>query len=292
MTTVWAICGAGRGVGKTTLALKLSQMLPDCRYAKCGRGRSKPEKPGAFFTNLHELERFIDEHRDRCCHLVVESNAYARTGNADMTIFIDGVEGKTDFREDTDRLKARADIAICRDARPREWDKKLSGTIDGKTLRKKIGEALIRQHHYLFGAEPEIRSKIWFESAGRHVFGMGLSHLLEHVERLGTLQAAAKASRMSYRYAWNLIDDAERRLGESLILRKAGGAAGGASELSDAGRKMLVAFRQINQEVCDYANTCFKRFYPEADIEKRTQDSQREQKLSDGHLNEQQRPAH
>ena len=49
MGMLWVICGAGRGVGKTTLALKLCEILPDSRYAKCGHGAKQSQKPDPFF---------------------------------------------------------------------------------------------------------------------------------------------------------------------------------------------------------------------------------------------------
>ena len=52
MSLIWTICGAGRGVGKTTLAMQLSEVLPDSTYTKCGHGKIKSDKPGKFFKKL------------------------------------------------------------------------------------------------------------------------------------------------------------------------------------------------------------------------------------------------
>ena len=45
MSLVWVICGAGGGVGKTTLAQKLCKILPGSVYAKCGHSPAKSGKP-------------------------------------------------------------------------------------------------------------------------------------------------------------------------------------------------------------------------------------------------------
>ena len=261
MSTIWVICGAGRGVGKTTLALKLCQILPGSQYAKCGHGIKKSQKPAPFFEDLSELELFIKNNQDSWEHLVVESNALARMGGGDVIVFIDGVEGKTDFREDAALLFEKAHLCLCRDSKAMDWKKRLSGRIPSKALCNKICDAMVSQKQYLFDAGPTVRSKIWFESAGKHIFGMGLANLLEQVDRLGTLQAAAKALNMSYRYAWDLIREAEKHLGQSLIERHAGGADGGGSVLSDHGRQMLKAFKQINEDVSAYADTRFGEFF-------------------------------
>ena len=120
---------------------------------------------------------------------------------------------------------------------------------------------MVLQKQYIFGCGPRIRSKIWFELAGEHIFGAGLAGLLEKVDRYGTLQAAAKKSRMSYRYAWDLIRVAEKHLGHSLIERHAGGTDGGGSVLSCQGYQMLKGFRQINEEVSAYADSRFQEIF-------------------------------
>lgn len=261
MSMLWIICGAGRDVGKTTLALNLCECLPNSCYAKCGHGTKKPQRPEPFFKNQLELDVFLENSQESYSHLVVESNAMARMGRGDVILFIDGIKGKTDFRKDAELLCEKADMRLCCDSKIADWKKQLSSKVTSKSLCNKVYDVLISQKKYLFDSEQTVRSKVWFESAGEHVFGMGLARLLEKVDRLGTLQAAAKALNMSYRYAWNLIREAEKHLGQSLIERHAGGADGGGSVLSDHGRQMLTAFNQINDDVSAYADTCFKKLF-------------------------------
>ncbi len=102
------------------------------------------------------------------------------------------------------------------------------------------------------------RTKVWFEVGGSHVFGRGLARLLESVDRLGTLRAAAGEVKMSYRYAWELIRVAERHLGKALIVRRAGGLRGGASALTADGEHMLGVFRRLNEEVAAFADDRFE----------------------------------
>ncbi|MHC4075603.1 MAG: winged helix-turn-helix domain-containing protein [Planctomycetota bacterium] len=261
MSLIWVICGAGRGVGKTTLALKLCKVLPDSVYAKCGRSKPKSDKPGKFFSNLADLDSFIDATRSSSKHIIVESNALAGFGRCDIIIFIDGIAGKTNFRKDTEQLRAAADLKICCDTTLNDWKKTLASKLDSKALRKAVCDYLVVQKRYLFGSEPVVRSKVWFESAEAHVFGMGLARLFENINRLGTLQDASKATGMSYRYAWNLIRMAEKHFGKRLIERRAGGADGGSSALSADGRHMLEVFRKLNEEVAGFADERFAKLF-------------------------------
>jgi len=261
MSLQWVICGAGRGVGKTTLAFKLCEILPDCVYAKHGHGSMKPDKPKTFFRSLPELESYLDVSRDLYDHIVVESNALARQSRGDIIIFIDGINGRTNFRKDVDQLRANAHLSVSYDSIVADWKNRLTEKVRSRSLRRAVCDCLLAQKQYLYCSMPVVRSKVWFESAGAHVFGAGLAKLLKNVDDSGTLQKAAKVSGMSYRYAWDLVRMAEKHLGKSLIQRHAGGSNGGGSVLSEHGRQMLEAFRQINEDVSAYADARFEKFF-------------------------------
>ncbi len=261
MSLIWIICGVGRGIGKTTVALQLCEVLPDSVYAKCGRSKAKSDKPGNFFSNLAELESFIEVTGNSSKHIIVESNSLAALGRGDIIIFIDGVEGKTHFRNDTEQLRAAADIKICRNATLSDWKKGLCAKAGSKAICEAVCDLLLAQKRYLFGSKPIVRSKVWFEVAGAHIFGSGLAGLLENVNRSGTLQDAAKASNMSYRYAWNLIRMAEHHFGKVLINRHAGGQCGGSSKLSSDGLHMLDVFKQLNEQVAVFTDEKFAELY-------------------------------
>ena len=56
---LWVICGAGRGVGKTKLALDLCRVLSGAAYAKQGTSRRREEKPANYFQRDEELNAFL-----------------------------------------------------------------------------------------------------------------------------------------------------------------------------------------------------------------------------------------
>ena len=85
--------------------------------------------------------------------------------------------------------------------------------------------------------------------------------LLENVHRLGTLQKAAKSTNMSYRYAWNLIHNAEHHFGKVLINRRVGGQHGGSSKLTPDGLQMLEVFNQLNEQVAVFTDKKFAELY-------------------------------
>ncbi len=99
-------------------------------------------------------------------------------------------------------------------------------------------------------AGPTLRVHLWLESGGGMVFGLGRVQLLELVERLGSLNQAAKALGMSYRAAWGRIKRTEEALGEPL-LAKASGRKG--YELTPLAEMLLKEFAQWHQEVEAFA---------------------------------------
>ena len=181
--------------------------------------------------------------------------------STDITIFIEGISGKTHFRKDSEQLCSAADIVINSTALASEWKDKLSDRLGSAKLCRTVCKCIAEQKQYLFSSDTKVRSKVWFESAGTHIFGRGLATLLENIDHLGTLQEAAKAANMSYRYAWSLIHAAEDHLGKKIVLRYSGGREGGHSALSAQGRHLLDVFKKLNNEVANFTNERFGELY-------------------------------
>ena len=125
MATLWTICGARRGVGKTHLALALCKLLPDAVYAKLSHCQAHPGKPANMFGSEADIEAFIDGHADGCQHIVVEANALARKCRGDVIIFIDGIPGQENLREDREELRQRSHVAVSPGADVHGWKSEL-----------------------------------------------------------------------------------------------------------------------------------------------------------------------
>jgi molybdate transport system regulatory protein len=90
-----------------------------------------------------------------------------------------------------------------------------------------------------------IRSKIWVEDAnGKVVFGLGRYRILDAVQRLGSLQAAAQELKMSYRAIWARIRATEERLGKPLLIRDPQG-----SRLTPLGETLLKQFHRLLKSI-------------------------------------------
>ena len=85
----------------------------------------------------------------------------------------------------------------------------------------------------------KLKAKAWLEKDGRFLLSDGRAEILKLVGETGSLANAAKEMRMSYRHLWGIIKEMEDAQGEPLVISERGGATGGKTELTEAGKKLL-----------------------------------------------------
>jgi molybdate transport system regulatory protein len=71
--------------------------------------------------------------------------------------------------------------------------------------------------------------------------------LLEAIERHGSISHAAKALPLSYKAAWDAVEDMNNLAEQPLVQRSVGGAHGGGTTLTDYGRRMVAFYRAIEE---------------------------------------------
>ena len=78
------------------------------------------------------------------------------------------------------------------------------------------------------------------------LFGRGRFELLLTVDELGSLSAAAKRMKMSYRAAWGRVRASEERLGLPLMEKA---EVGRGLTLTPQARKLIELYRKFEQEI-------------------------------------------
>ena len=91
--------------------------------------------------------------------------------------------------------------------------------------------------------------KLWFEIGDDYVFGEGTYGLLDEIRKNKSISAAAKATNMSYRHAWDLIKEVEKHLEEPVIKTQKGGKYGGKSEVTSAGLSLLTSYQKLKKRM-------------------------------------------
>ncbi len=108
----------------------------------------------------------------------------------------------------------------------------------------------------------EVRTKVWLnDDHGKVIFGSGRVHMLETIDRLGSMNKAAKELKMSYRALWGRIKSTEERVGAKILVSKPGGGKGRGSVLTPTGRKLLEKFKMLNKNITTVADREFEKIF-------------------------------
>jgi molybdate transport system regulatory protein len=99
------------------------------------------------------------------------------------------------------------------------------------------------KHMSRSGHEPEagivVKTKVWLEKDGKLLMGWGRATLLERIDQLGSISAAAKSMKLAYRNAWLWVEAMNRLSQKPLVEKGTGGAHGGYARLTDEGRRIV-----------------------------------------------------
>ena len=77
--------------------------------------------------------------------------------------------------------------------------------------------------------------------------GPGKIQLLEEIAALGSIAAGGRALRMSYRRAWELIEDLNKTFGKPVVESKSGGKKGGGATLTPLGLALISRYRAMER---------------------------------------------
>jgi molybdate transport system regulatory protein len=108
----------------------------------------------------------------------------------------------------------------------------------------------------------KVRTKVWIEDDhGKVVFGGGRERMLEAIDRLGSMNKAAKELKMSYRALWGQIKSTEDRIGVKLVITRAGGGKGGGSALTLTGKRFLKNYKLLEDSVHQRSDQEFDKIF-------------------------------
>jgi molybdate transport system regulatory protein len=98
---------------------------------------------------------------------------------------------------------------------------------------------------------PALSVRIDLDSEGR--IGPGKIQLLENIRELGSISAAGRAMDMSYKRAWDLVDEINRICRQAAVERQTGGKNGGGAVLTPFGVSLVSRYRKIERDAATAA---------------------------------------
>jgi molybdate transport system regulatory protein len=92
---------------------------------------------------------------------------------------------------------------------------------------------------------PSLSVRIDLDPEGR--IGPGKIQLLENIHACGSISAAGRAMEMSYKRAWDLVDEINRICRQAAIERQTGGRNGGGAILTPFEVSLVARYRKIER---------------------------------------------
>lgn len=93
----------------------------------------------------------------------------------------------------------------------------------------------------------QIDGRFWLTKEQKSFLGTGRVELLEHIDVTGSINAAAKEMKMSYKAAWERINGMNALADFPLIERTTGGRGGGGTKLTPYARELIATFHRLNE---------------------------------------------
>jgi molybdate transport system regulatory protein len=103
----------------------------------------------------------------------------------------------------------------------------------------------------LDGLDPGAADTVEIQVSFRHAlgFGPGKARLLLAIAETGSISAAAVRMDMSYRRAWDLVEDLNAGFAQPIVLTQSGGNAGGGAAVTALGFEVLRRYREMDAKV-------------------------------------------
>ena len=98
-----------------------------------------------------------------------------------------------------------------------------------------------------------LKIKVQLFAGDERAFGPGRADVLAAIEREGSISAAGRSLGMSYRFTWALVESMNHCFTERLVEAAPGGRRGGGAALTDAGRRVLEAYRALEEQIVEHA---------------------------------------
>lgn len=98
---------------------------------------------------------------------------------------------------------------------------------------------------------PSLSLRVNLDPGGR--IGPGKIELLEQIAAFGSISAGARQMKMSYKHAWDLVEEMNKLFGKPVVAAQTGGKRGGGAQLTPVGLAIVSRFRAIERAAASAA---------------------------------------
>ena len=91
----------------------------------------------------------------------------------------------------------------------------------------------------------KLNGRFWLEKDGKSFLGAGRIELLRRIESTGSMNAAAKEMKMSYKAAWERLNAMNELAKEPILERQTGGRGGGGTKLTPYAYEIIETYEKL-----------------------------------------------
>jgi molybdate transport system regulatory protein len=107
---------------------------------------------------------------------------------------------------------------------------------------------------------PQLRGRLWVQIGSTPALTEAGADLLEQIQACGSLSEAARRLRFAYRRAWLLVDAMNNAFPSPLVSTAVGGKRGGGARLTERGKHVLRAYRDLQIQFEHFLETAGNPF--------------------------------
>jgi molybdate transport system regulatory protein len=93
----------------------------------------------------------------------------------------------------------------------------------------------------------EIDGRFWLNKDNKPFLGEGRVRLLKKIDEVGSIHAASKAMKMSYKAAWDMLRDIDKLSKAPFLEKQIGGKGGGGAKLTPYAREMIATYDNFHK---------------------------------------------
>jgi molybdate transport system regulatory protein len=101
----------------------------------------------------------------------------------------------------------------------------------------------------------QLNGRVWLEHNGEKVLGRGRVELLERIKDSGSIRQAALQMKMSYKQAWDMINQMNSHFEAPLVVSHRGGKGGGNAVVTEKGLSLIAEFKALELNFTAFLNT-------------------------------------
>ncbi|MDB5139615.1 MAG: ModE family transcriptional regulator [Mucilaginibacter sp.] len=98
----------------------------------------------------------------------------------------------------------------------------------------------------------KLNGRIWIETTEGKLLGHGRVELLERIHASGSIRQAALQMKMSYKQAWDLVNDMNAHFSSPVVVSHRGGKGGGKAVVTEYGLKVIGRFHQLQEKLNEF----------------------------------------